>query len=219
MAFDRHAAERTLVEVLDALNGNRMVGMGFRLLDGTIATACRCLPRPIGTVLLPDPSAPDRLVLVRIRRPATDLAAFAIVTAASPYSGLALLRSSSAAGLTVPDELNPVIPIEKLIAGLEPASPGPTPPDGRVQVFTHDGKWIEGVVAGSTIRTEEPLGEDTSGAPVFDSDGRAVGLVTTGIGPGGDAGLCALAEHLPGWALRAARDVSPCLTNGAWAAS
>jgi hypothetical protein len=219
MAFDRNVAERTLVEVLDALNGNRVVGMGFRLLDGTIATACRCLPRPTGRVLLPDPSAPDRLVLVRIRKPATDRAAFAIVTAASPCSGLALLRSSTAAGLTVPDELNPIVPIEKLIAELEPASPGPTPPDGRVRILTHDGKCIVGVVAGSTIRTEEPLDDETAGAPVFDRDGKAVGLVTTGTGPGGAAGICELGEQLPGWALRAARDVSPCLTNAAPAAS
>jgi hypothetical protein len=212
MAFDRDVAERTLVEIVDALNGDRVVGMGFRLACDVIATSCRCLPRPTGRVHLPDPDAPGVTVLVRVRRPRTDEAAFAIAVAADPCSGLALLRSASAGGLTVPEELNPTVAIEALLGGLEPALPAPAATgDAPVLVPARERRWVEGTARGSAISlrgAEEGLGAAALGAPVFGEDGRVLGVVTSADEPGPRATMCLLADHLPGWSLRAAGESS-----------
>ena len=207
MRLDKSLAERSLVEVVDLLNGNRLVGLGFRLLDGAIATSCRCLPRPRGEVVFPDPDLPGILVLVRVRLPGTEKAASGIVTAADPHSGLALLESATATGLTAPDELNPIIPIEKLIAELESTDPALSPREGgRVFVCTEERSWVECNAGPSTIAVGSPgrLGHATVGAPAFDDDGRVVGVVTSVAEDGLRGGLCRLSEHLPGWALRRA---------------
>jgi hypothetical protein len=207
MAFDRELAERTIVEVVDLFNDDRVVGTGFRLLEDVVATACRCLPRPKGEVSLPSPDHAGVLVLVRVRVPGTEKAASGIVVAADPRSGLALLRSATTAGLTVPDELNPVIPIERLIAGLEPAVPALQPAaGGRVHVRAEGGAWVECEAGPATLTAlgGEQLGGATIGAPAVDEDGLVVGLVASVSEDGRTAGLCRLTDHLPGWALRKA---------------
>jgi len=209
MAFDSKRAEETLVEVVDALNEDRVVGMGFRLFDDVIATSTRCLPRPKGRVLLPDPDAPAILVLVRVRKPGTAKTAFAVVTAVDPWSGLALLGTSTAAGLGVPDELNPVMGVEKLLEEVEPAPLELTPiPGGAVFVYSHENRWVEGTARGSAIspaRAGGRIRSDRPGAPVFDENGSVVGLVGAGDERGLVVQMCLLADHLPGWALRRAR--------------
>jgi hypothetical protein len=207
MRLDRSLAERSLVEVVDPLNGDRLVGLGFRLLDGAIATSCRCLPRPRGEVVFPDPDLPGVLVLVRLRLPGTSQAASGIVTAADPCSGLALLEGATAAGLTVPDELNPILPIGQLIAQLRPAAPALAPGEGEhLSVCTEERAWVECGAGPSTLAVEGPgrLGCATIGAPAFDEEGRVVGLVASVAEDGRAGGLCRLSEHLPGWALREA---------------
>jgi hypothetical protein len=208
MAFDRSRAERSLVEVLDLLNGDRRVGMGVRLPGGVIATSCRCLPRPLGEAVLPDPDAPTVLVLVRVRIPESASAASAIVTTADPCAGLALLEGASLGGLTVPDELNPVMPVEALISQLQPAVPALSRrPDGAVLICTGEHVWVEGSARSSAVSIAAGvgrLGSGTLGAPVFGEDGRVLGVLTAIDDGGLEARMAVLADHLPGWAFRAA---------------
>ena len=208
MAFDRTQAEGTLVEILDQLNGDQVVGMGVRLPGDLVATTCQCLPRPTGSVILPDPDAPSLPVLVRLRKLRSQKAASAVVAAADPFSGLALLRSAAAAGLDVPDELNPDLSADELIAEVAPAAPALAPPlDGPAFLFTPERRWVEGTVTGSTLslQGEADLRGARAGTPVFDERGQVVGLVGACDEAGLEARLCLLAEHLPGWALRMAR--------------
>ena len=209
MAFDRTQAEATIVEILDGLEGDHVAGLGFRLLDGVIATACHCLPHVGGRVALPDPDEPAPApVLVRVRQPGAAAVAIAAVVAAEPCSDYALLVGAppSGPGLPVPPAL--VAPFQELVASralarldLAPAT------DGPVFVFTHDGRWIEGAVTSSAIsiwKQGDRIRTRTSGAPVFGQDGRVVGLVGANDIRLPEATMCALAEHLPGWALRLA---------------
>jgi hypothetical protein len=198
-AFDQRRAEGILVEVLDGLAGDRVVGLGFRLLDDLVATACHCLPRFHGRLVLPDPDLVDRgAVLARVRRPGTPEIALAEVLAADPCADLALLGGQ-------PD---PRRPLQALIALLEPPrlALGPLR-DGPVFVYTHERRWVEGYATGTAISTFRPadkLRGATSGAPVFDAGGRVVGLVGHNDVRVPDATLCALCDRLPGWALRRA---------------
>jgi hypothetical protein len=208
MAFDRMRAQAAVVEILDALNGDRVIGLGVRLLDDVVATSCRSLPRPTGTVYLPSPDAPSLPVLVRLRKPGTASAAFAVVSAADPASRLVLLRSGKAAGLEIPGALNPVISAEALIEELEPAPPDLTPVSrGPALVYTGEAGWYEGTATPSSFSFEggAPRLDGVAGAPVFNPDGRTVGIVDLGDGRGGEAPMCLLADHLPGWVLRRAR--------------
>jgi hypothetical protein len=192
LPFDRRTAEATLVEILDGTQGNRMVGMGFRLLDGVIATACQCLPRFGGKLLLPDPDHPGEApVIVRVRPGGAETAIVATVIAADPCSNYALLA-----------------PAEELPAGLGVASVASAPfRDGAVFVFTHDRRWVQGTATPASISILSPenrLRGRTSGAPVFDERGSVVGLVGHNDVRLPDATLCALGDQLPGWVLREA---------------
>jgi len=212
MAFDRERAEAALVEIVDPFDGARVLGLGVRLPGGVIATSCQCLPRPTGIVHFPDPDAPSMPTLVRVRAPGTARSAAAVVTSANPYAGLVLLRSATAAGLDVPAELNPVISAERLIEGLAPALPElEATPDGPAWLRTHEHRWID-VHAGRTrlaaVDRAEPIGGATSGAPVFNEAGRVVGIVGLGDEADGEARLCRLAEHLPGWVIDRALQVA-----------
>jgi len=209
MAFDRKRAEGALVEIVDALNGDPVVGMGFRLVDDVVVTSCRCLQRQRGKVNLPDPDAPAILVLTRLRRPGTGKTAFGIVTFADPYSNLALLRTRTASGLEVPDELNPVISNRELVTGLEVAPPELSPAaDAPVAVCAPGMRWVEGMARGPTLSAASPAERFPAailGAPVFNAEGCVRGVVTAVAEGGLAAQMTLLAEHLPGWALREAR--------------
>ena len=207
MAFDTELAERSLMEILDGLNGDRVVGLGVQLPGAVVATSCQCLPRPCGRALYPDPDAPTMPLLVRVRRPGTDLATNAVVTSAGAYSRLALLRSPSAAGLEVPEELNPVISMERLVEALTPARLSAAPPsEAPVRLRTPDGRWVEGTLRGAVFDAEGG-GEGLAGAwgaPVFDEEGRVFALVALADGADQEVPLVLLSDHLPGWVLRRA---------------
>ena len=210
MSMDRKQAEATLVEILDDLKGDRVVGMGFRLYGQVLATACHCLPRAGGQIAFPDPDLPaPALVAVRVRQPGALEGAFAVVVAADPCSDLALLGVPPAAGPEAPGQPPSAGAIEDLIAGREPALVECAPPrEGRVFIHTHEKRWVEGIAASSGIsiwRPTDRIRRPTSGAPVFDGEGRVVGLVGHNDVRLPEATLCVLSEHLPGWALRGAR--------------
>lgn len=202
MAFDRKRAEGMLVEVLDPARNDLVIGLGFRLLDGVVATACRCLPRVAGRLVLPDPDGPgDEPVFVRLRRPGTTLTAQAVVIAADPAANYALLGGAPLA--------TGAASFEALLAGRACASLAFAPAEpGRIFLCSHEWRWVEATLRGTSISVWKPsdqIRSATSGAPVFDPDGRVVGLVGHNDVRLPDATLCALADALPGWVLTAAR--------------
>jgi hypothetical protein len=214
MAFDRRWAERTLVDVLPGGEGS---GMGFRLLDNLIATACHCLPHRDGKLVLPEPFyIGDDPVEVLIRRHGAPVErasrdscvdeAMALVTAADPCSDLAILSSSTASGRDLPDGGA----LDRLIDSLESARPDLVPRrDIPVFIFTHEDRWIEATAKASFVYVENPadrIRPGTSGAPVFNEDGLVVGIVSSSNQNGPDARMCLLADHLPGWVLRLAAE-------------
>jgi S1-C subfamily serine protease len=208
MPFDRKAAEGALIEVLDGLTGERVVALGFRLLDGVLATACHALPRAAGKVVLPDPDRADREpILVRVRLPGTARSAAAALLAADPCSDLALLGVPPA-GAGAPRGPPPALTLQELLPSLTRVRLAPAPPqEGRIFVHTHERRWVEGTVRAGAIsipRPSERIRSATSGAPVFDDEGRVVGLVGTNDVRLPEAALCRLADRLPGWALRRA---------------
>jgi hypothetical protein len=206
MTFDTERAERSLVEILDGLNGDRVVGLGVLLPGGAIATSCQCLPRPCGRALYPDPEAPSLPLLVRVRRPGADQATNAVVAGAGAFSRLVLLRSPAAAGQEVPEELNPGLTVEALLGALTPARLGAAPPGGTpARLRTPAGRWLAGTVAGGAFTAAEAGELDGAwGAPAFAEDGRLLGVLALADGVEREAPLCLLAEHLPGWVLRRA---------------
>lgn len=205
MAFDTVQAERSLLEILDGLNGDRVIGLGVRLPGAVVATSCQCLPRPCGRALYPDPDAPTFPLLVRVRRAGDRRATNAVVTSAGAYSRLALLRSPAAAGLEVPDELNPEISMDRLLEELVPARLGPVPAgEAPARLRTPDGRWLDGIFHGATFTAGgggDPLA-GAWGAPVFDEAGRLLAVLALADGVELEAPLCLLADHLPGWVLR-----------------
>lgn len=208
MKFNKRLAERTLVDVLP---GRRARAMGFRLVDELIATACHCLPRGHGKVILPNPDllGDDDQSLLRVRQRGTRAIAYSVVVAADPCSDLALLGGGTLAGTDLPGRS--ATAFANLISRLEPAFPELEPSrDVPVFIYTHQDRWIEGVAKSSFIffgRRTRVVG-GTSGAPVFNQDGRVVGIVSFSNANGPDARMCVLADHLPGWVLRKAHEAA-----------
>ena len=203
MAFDRAAAARSLVTVLP---GGRGRGMGFRLLDDLLVTACHCLPRSGGGVKLPDPfKARGSVVTVRVRAFAGSTQEVpATVIAADPCADIALLSCRTLGGgapsRTVMEDF------DALLDQLEACSPEMEPATGsKVYIHTHLRTWVTGRVKHSLIELTDPAARivgGTSGAPVFSESGTVVGLVSTGNAGVAQATICRLADHLPGWVLR-----------------
>jgi len=207
MSFDRRQAEATLVEILDGPTGERVVGMGFRVLDDVVATACHCLPRVQGRVVLPDPEdpSPDPIV-VRVRRRNAMGTALAAVRSVDPCSDLALLGAPEKEASPLPAG---TAPWAEVIAGREHAAVEFAPQNGQVFVYTHEGRWVEGTARSSSImiwRPSDRIRGATSGAPVFNELGRVVGLVGNNDIRLPEVAMCVLADWLPGWALRRARE-------------
>ena len=202
MAFDRTQAEGMLVEVLDPVRNDQVIGLGFRLLEGVVATACRNLPHVAGRLVLPDPDGPgDEPILLRLRHPVTGRTAQAVVIAADPAANYALLGSAPAA--TGPASLEALL-VGRTTARLAFASVE----QGRGFIYTHEWRWVEATIRGTTLSVWKPtdkLRSATTGAPVLDDHGLVVGLVGHNDVRLPDASLCVLADQLPGWALLAAR--------------
>lgn len=205
MGFDRKMAERALVEVLP---GRRNRGMGFRLLDDFIVTACHCLRRYQRKVVLPnpdllgcDPAALD--VRVFGHRSATPL----LVRFAEPCSDLALLSTSTAGGSDLPGSL--LERADELFSSLEPTLPVLEPsPNARAFLFTHEGKWLEGRARHSLVEfgRRVRIRGGTSGAPVFDENGSVLGVTSFAASTRPEMRMCVLAAHLPNWIIRSARE-------------
>lgn len=205
MGFDRKMAERALVEVLP---GRRNRGMGFRLLDDFIVTACHCLRRHQRKVVLPNPD------LLGCDPTALDVRVFGhrstvplLVRFSEPCSDLALLSTSTAGGGDLPGSL--LETADELLSTLEPTVPVLEPsPNARAFLFTHEGRWLEGRTRHSFVefgRRVRILG-GTSGAPVFDENGHVLGVVSFAASTRPDMKMCVLADHLPGWVIRSARE-------------
>jgi len=208
--FDRKRAEAALVEVLDGQTGERRVGMGFRLFGEVMATACHCLPHVRGKVALPDPDRPSPdPVYVRLRQWGGTRTALAVVLAADPCTDFALLGAPPAEVAGGEGSL-PTVPLADLAARREPVLVEWTPPEaGPVFVYTHESRWVTGTARSSLLsilRPQDRIRQGTSGAPVFNRAGRVEALVGFNDVRLADASLCPLADHLPGWALRKARE-------------
>lgn len=214
MAFDRRRAEQSLVDVLPGGAGR---GMGFRLLDNLIATACHCLTHVDGKLVLPEPFyigddpvsvgiRPHRAPTKRGARGEGVAEVRAVVTAADPCSDIAILSSSTASGVDLADGGA----LDRLIDSLESVRPDLVPRrDIPVFIFTHEDRWVVGAAKASIVYIENPadrIRPGTSGAPVFNEDGLVVGIVSSSNQMGPDARMCLLADHLPGWVLRLAAE-------------
>jgi hypothetical protein len=209
--FDEERAIGSLVHIV---HGRKVQAMGFRFLDDDlIVTACHCLPRRMGKVILPSPDDPggDRL-LVLLRRWQGQEEAFALIRSADPCSDLAILANHTASGAGIEPErqeqlwtlLETRVPARMSVGSSVSADPGVGQP---VYIFTHRGAWIQGEARRSSIRLNQgsAIESGTSGAPVFDTRGRGGGVISTSTFDMGNARMCRLSENLPGWALRLAR--------------
>ena len=211
MAFDRERSERCVVDVLAGPEGDRVVGMGFKLLVDVIATACRCLPHSEGRVRLPSPDDPaSHPVHVRVRHPRTGKVALAVVIAADPCSDFALLASPTP-GIGLPDSSGATASFTEVVAELATTMIEWEPPlEGPLFIYTHERHWIDGMGRGSTFTPRIPSRKPrtrTSGAPVWNAWGRVVGLVGYNDVRLPEVAMCRFADHLPGWALCRAREV------------
>ena len=209
--FDSDGAVDSLVHVI---HGGKVQAMGFRFLDDDlIVTACHCLPRRRGKVVLPNPDDPGRdRLLVRLRRWQGEEEALALIRSANPCSDLAILANHTASGAGIEpgrqDQLWTLletrVPARMSVVSTVSADPGVGHP---VYIFTHRGAWVQGEARRSSIRLNQgsAIESGTSGAPVFDSRGRVLGVISTSTFDMGNARMCRLSENLPGWALRLAR--------------
>ena len=203
LPFDGQVAERSLVHITQGDGG---YSMGVRLGD-FVATACHCLPRTDGRVVLPSPDLPgEDVVLVDIALPGGSKSARGIIVAADPCGDLALVGGSTRYGTDLPPEA--AKRFDELVHGMPTARPNLAPSQHEekpVFLFTHEGRWMSGRASFGLVRLEQPdarVRPGTSGAPVFDENGLVLGVMSQGYVDRPDGRMAILGDSLPGWALQ-----------------
>jgi hypothetical protein len=135
--------------------------------------------------------------------------ALTTVVAAEPCADYVLLNAP-APDAPLPEACATNAPFVELIEELAAPDIGWTPAhEVPVLVYTHEQRWIDGTGTGARVSPRLPsnrLLSRSAGAPVFDHAGRVVGMVTYSDIRQPDASMCRLADRLPGWALRKARE-------------
>ncbi len=194
-APSRERVERSLVRV-----GG---GLGFRAGD-TLITAAHALdrqPQPVG-----DPCA------VKVQPYGGGPEAWALVACADPVSDLAVLCAVSGRPLRQDARQGH----ERLVSGLGElpvALDRPPVESFPVWCLTVGGAWVRGVARMGgfhrrrlRVRFATDIGRGTSGAPLVDARGRAVGIVCARDSRYTEACLISAAHlgaSLPGWVLGA----------------
>lgn len=201
MDFDKAIALSSIVTV----SCKQHSGMGVIVGGRCVVTAAHCLPG------LPDPTHPcNNRIEVALRGLSTGHAANARVAFADASSDLAIVASAGGGtDLSIEDEEGD---FETLISKSAPASVRVNAPDAelwfRVTLRTHEGQWVAGKAKvlcdypyWLAIHTEDDIREGTSGAPVFDDNGKVVGIVAfSATGTDFTCGPC-LPIALPAWAI------------------
>lgn len=201
LPFDSQIAEGSLLHIPQGEGGH---AMGVRL-GGFVATACHCLPRADGRVVLPNPDLPgEDVVLVEVALPSGSKSARGAIVSADPCSDLALVGDSTHYGTDLAPEDGERF--HALLDGLLPARPNlePSMVDERpVFILTHERRWISGRASFGAITLERPgdrVLPGTSGAPVFDENGLVLGVVSQGYVDRPEGRMATLVDSLPGWA-------------------
>jgi V8-like Glu-specific endopeptidase len=201
-ANKRAAVERGLVII-----SSRGVGLasGFYIGNGFLITNCHCLPRT------PDPREQDDMVVVTVKTLATrSKSAKAAAIYADPCGDIAVLGPLDEQAFsheadkyrTLIEKLPPVKINVRALSRLTKF---------RVHVRSVKGKWLSGqaFVAGYEGRTLTVQLEDkkaripggTSGSPVVNDDGLAVGVLKIGAETSAEYSALALPDYLPMWLL------------------
>ena len=200
-SFDRAWAAKTLVRV-QAEEGSW--GMGFVTVGSNIVTAAHCIPGVADQTAIGSAWTGSHWpVLVRAFN--SRQSAVALVHIAEVCGDLAVLSDSSSWGASLLDveermqrhfdrllgsRSSATISVDPLMPGLQ-----------RLHVCTHDGRWISGTAIMERMYPDvgsRRIGPGTSGAPVFDGQGRVFGIVNRGSDDG-SIHLVHLATSLPAW--------------------
>ena len=188
----------------------RSTGLGFFAGDRYIITAAHCLPK------MPSRDAPGSdQVVVSIQGVCSSLAAKVVVIGADSCLDMAILSDRTLDGGHLPrqDYDN----LRTLFHGLEPAPLNLDEPETGstfgVHIYSHERCWLSGTANVLTLnhhrldvtfrKSDLCPKPGTSGSPVFDDEGRVVGLVSMSSESPSDrsADVVRLAAVLPGWML------------------
>lgn len=209
--FDRERAEKSLVTVYQTDDGT---GMGVLTCNDLILTAAHCLPR------MPDLDDPhfDR-VRVKFRPFSGNDQGVALVVGADACLDLAILSDRTVMNGSF--EGNEGQDFRTCLAQLDPAElllqDLPINTAIPIHILSHKKVWISGeaIVYSSEDRFLDVTPDEqsdliepgTSGAPVFDNNGRVIGIVSSSSDlDGADRSATAawLPMALPGWFLKLA---------------
>jgi hypothetical protein len=215
------AVERALDGMVKVCVGTHSYARAFlvaRDLSTLFVTAAHCLPRwPVKGEDFPGGIClPVQLMRLRGGKVVKGLAAFV-----DPFCDLALVSDSAPGCDLVEVEfedlgrpgIDPQQQFDDLAAGLKPVpvrlDPLPSGKPIRLHLCTRAGRWVtaefEKASSGGwpcfNATFSGPVPGGTSGSPVLDDDGRAVGVLCRGgNGSSPVCGLVCLAEALPHWA-------------------